>query len=388
MSLLTHAARRVRPVTAALTTATALLIACVVQTSPATAATAAATTTASRPTGSQADARADGGAPSGISTLSDKWNRPWAITFLPNGMFALVTERFTSTVHLLGRDGSKKMVGTVPNTVVPDVDPTKGSGGLLGVAPSPTWNGTTDKDVFFVHTAAEGTRIVRMKFDGKTLTGYTVLVGGIKRGADHNGGKIAFGPDGYLYVATGDAQTGSLAQNKNSLNGKILRITKTGAAAPGNPFGNRVYSLGHRNPQGFAWDTRGRLWASEIGEAKWDELNLIKAGANYGWPLCEGTCATAGMTNPKFVWKPEDGGVPAQVAIVNNVVYVTTLRGERLWRLPIDGTGQGIGAAKSYYVNAYARLRALTKVPDTNQLLMGTSDRGTDRDFVLKVTIK
>ncbi len=137
----------------------------------------------------------------------------------------------------------------MPNTVYPSPARRVGSGGLMGVAPSPTWNGTTDQDVFFVHTAASDIRVVRMRFDGTSLSGYTVVLGGITRGGDHNGGKIAFGPDGYLYVAVGDALKRNLAQDKNSLNGKILRITKSGAAAPGNPFGTRVYSFGHRNPQ-------------------------------------------------------------------------------------------------------------------------------------------
>ncbi|MFH8773183.1 PQQ-dependent sugar dehydrogenase [Streptomyces sp. NPDC017958] len=329
----------------------------------------------------------EGGGPSGISTLADKLTNPWGISFLPKTKNALVTERYTSAVWLVKSDGSKKKVGTVPNTVRPDPDPAMADGGLLGVAPSPTWNGTTDKDVFFVHTVADGTRVVKMRFDGTSLSGYTVVLSGIKRGGDHNGGTIAFGPDGYLYVTTGDAHHSSLAQDKNSLNGKILRITKSGAAAPGNPFGNRVYSYGLRNPEGLAWDARGRLWAADIGHTKWDELNLLSKGGNYGWPTCEGPCSTAGTTNPKMVWKPEDGGVPAQLAIVDNAIYVTTLLGKRLWRLPIDASGVGIGPATSYYNGAYGRLRALAKVPGADRLWLGTSGNGTGKDRILKVTI-
>lgn len=259
-------------------------------------------------------------------------------------------------------------MGTVPNTVRPAPDPAMADGGLLGVAPSPSWNGTTDKDVFFVHPVADGTRVVKMRFDGTSLSGYTVVLNGIKRGGDHNGGTIAFGPDGYLYVTTGDAHQGSLAQDKNSLNGKILRITRSGAAAPGNPFGNRVYSYGLRNPEGLAWDARGRLWGADIGRTKSDELGLLSKGKNYGWPTCEGPCSTAGVTNPEMVWKPDNGGVPAQVAIVDNAIYVTTLLGKRLWRLPIDASGVRVGPATSYYSSAYGRLRALAKVPGADQL--------------------
>ncbi len=326
------------------------------------------------------------GAPTGVTVLSRSWTRPWGITFLPDGKRALVTERFTAGVWLQSSDGTKKKVGTVPNTVPPS--PSGGKGGLLGVAPSPTWNGTTDQDVFFVHTAASDIRVVRMHFDGSALRDYKVVLGGITRGGDHNGGKLAFGPDGYLYVSVGDALKRTLAQDKNSLNGKILRLTKSGAAAPGNPFGTRVYSLGHRNPQGLAWDSRGRLWETEIGENTWDELNLVEPGRNYGWPSCEGSCAKAGMTNPKKVWHPDQGGVPAQIAVKKDVIYVTTLLGQRLWALPIDGTGKAVGAGKSYYNGSYGRLRALAKVPGTDKLWVGTTDGGDGKDRILEVTVK
>ncbi|WP_416980157.1 PQQ-dependent sugar dehydrogenase [Streptomyces sp. T028] len=329
-----------------------------------------------------------GAAPTAVSVLSEQWTRPWAITFLPDGQKALVTERHSARVWTVARDGSRTKVGEVPNTVFAPAGGDNGNGGgLLGVAPSPTWNGTTDQDVFFVHTAADETRVVRMRFDGTSLSDYQVLLGGIARGGDHNGGKIAFGPDGYLYVSTGDARDKPLAQDPASLNGKILRLTRSGEAAPGNPFGTRVYSLGHRNPQGFAWDARGRLWETEIGDATWDEVNLISPGANYGWPTCEGSCTTAGMTNPLHVWRPSEGGVPAHVAIAHDVLYVATLRGERLWTLPIDGTGTGLGTAVSYYAGVYGRMRALAKVPDADELWLGTSDRGTDKDSLLRVTI-
>lgn len=385
MSRLAHSALpRVRPGRAAIAAVTALVGVCVLQPASATAVAENTASKAAVGTGT----RADSSAPSGVSVLSDKWTRPWAISFLPDGKKALVTERRSATVWVQHSDGSKKKVGAVPNTVVPSPALRVGSGGLLGVAPSPTWNGTTDRDVFFVHTAAADIRVAKMHFDGTSLSDYSVVLGGITRGGDHNGGKLAFGPDGYLYVSVGDALQGSLAQNKNSLNGKILRITKSGAAAPGNPFGNRVYSLGHRNPQGLAWDARGRLWETEIGESTWDELNLISPGANYGWPTCEGSCSKAGMTNPKKVWNPDQGGVPAQIAIKRDVIYVSTLLGQRLWALPIDGTGKDVGTAKSYYNGAYGRLRAIAKVPGADQLWLATTDRGDDKDRILKISIK
>ncbi|MFF5187954.1 PQQ-dependent sugar dehydrogenase [Streptomyces sp. NPDC000345] len=385
MSRLAQAAlRRVRPGAAAITAATALLTVCALQ--PATAAGAAR-----HPAPRTADLRtgvpSDDSAPQTVATLSGELTEPWAISFLPDGATALVTERHTSQVWRVARDGSKKAVGAVPDTVNGTTGPGVGNGGLLGVAPSPTWNGTTDQDVFFVHTAADETRVVRMRFDGTSLSDYAVVLGGIARGGDHNGGKIAFGPDGYLYVATGDGQTGARAQDRNSLNGKILRITRSGEAAPGNPFGNPVYSLGHRNPEGLVWDDRGRLWETEIGQDTWDELNLIEPGADYGWPVCEGSCAVEGMTNPQFVWNPDRGGVPGQVAVNRDVLYVTSMLGQRLWRLPISGDGRSVGTPTEYYGGVYGRFRAIAKVPGASELWLATDRRGDRQDMILKVTV-
>jgi glucose/arabinose dehydrogenase len=343
------------------------------------ATTSPATASATEP------AAGDGGGPFAISTFSTGYETPWDITFMPDGRSALVTQRLDFQVFRLGLDGRKTRVGEVPHTVPEPYD--DGPGGLLGVAPSPTWDGKKDKQVFFVHTTRTETRVVTMDYDGKTLSHYKVLMKGIKRIGNHNGGQIRFGPDGYLYVTTGDAYTPQLAQDRKSLNGKILRITKSGAAAPGNPFGNRVYSLGHRNPEGLAWDRNGNLWETEIGDQTWDELNLIKPGGNYGWPACEGGCDKQGMTNPKEVFSPK-WGVPAQIAVVRNVLYVSSLRGKRLWRIPIDGDSDRLGTAVDFYSGQYGRLRALAVVPGTDDLLIGTSDAGYGKDKILRLSIK
>jgi glucose/arabinose dehydrogenase len=367
MSRLAHSAlHRVRPGLAAIAALTAVV------------------TAGALPSSATAAVREDD-APSGIRTLSDKWTQPWGISFLPDGNAALVTERNTGEVWKAALDGSKQWIGTVPNVVWNKE--TEDKGGLLGVAVSPTWDGITDTAVFFMETTLTDNRVVRMSFDGTSLSDYTPVLTGIRRDTQHNGGRIAFGPDGYLYVTTGDAFQSKLAQDKNSLNGKILRITRTGAPAPGNPFGTHVYSYGHRNPQGLAWDRNGQLWETEIGHKTYDELNLIEPGKNYGWPTCEGPCSATGMTNPKMVWEPGEGGVPAQIAVVDDVIYASTLRGRRLWRLPIDSTGKAIGTAKSYYSRDYGRLRALAKVPGADELWLGTSGRGTDKDLLLEVTL-
>ncbi|WP_279580611.1 PQQ-dependent sugar dehydrogenase [Fodinicola feengrottensis] len=268
----------------------------------------------------------DGGVPSSITTISTGWAIPWGTYWMPDGQTALVTERDSFKVFKVTPSGAKTQVGTVPNAVT-----TNGEGGLLGVAIDPNW--ATNHYIYLMHTASEGNRIVRMTYNGTSLTGYTILLQGIKKNQYHNGGRLVFGPDGYLYASTGEAETPDLAQDKNSLNGKILRLTTAGQPAPGNPFGNYVYSYGHRNPQGLAFDRSGRLWEAEFGNSKFDELNLIKPGGNYGWPTCEGTCSVSGMTNPKATW-PTGQASPSGIAIVRNVVYMAALKGERLWRDP------------------------------------------------------
>ncbi|AKJ09596.1 oxidoreductase [Streptomyces incarnatus] len=327
----------------------------------------------------------DGGVPSSIATLSTGWTIPWGTYWMPDGQSALVTERDAFRVWKLTKSGTKTQVGTVPNAVT-----TNGEGGLLGVAVDPKWE--SNHYVYFMHTAAEGNRVVRMTYDGTTLSGYKVLLQGIKKNRYHNGGRLAFGPDGYLYVSTGEAQQPDLAQDKNSLNGKILRMTTDGKPAPGNPFGNYVYSLGHRNPQGLAFDRNGRLWEAEFGNSSKDELNLIKPGANYGWPTCEGSCNVAGMTNPKATWNVSEAS-PSGIAVVRNVIYMASLRGERLWRIPINGDTDSVGTPSAYYVGTYGRLRTVTKVPGADQLWLSTTNcdnnggAAAGSDKIFKVTI-
>ncbi|QUC57702.1 PQQ-dependent sugar dehydrogenase [Streptomyces sp. A2-16] len=327
----------------------------------------------------------DGGVPSSVATLSSGWTIPWGVFWLPDGKSALVTERDDFRVWKVTKEGTKTQVGTVPNAVT-----TNGEGGLLGVAVDPKWE--TNHRVYFMHTASEGNRVVRMTYDGTALSDYTVLLQGIKKNRYHNGGRLAFGPDGYLYVSTGEAQTPDLAQDKSSLNGKILRMTTDGRPAPGNPFGTYVYSLGHRNPQGLAFDRNGRLWEAEFGNSSKDELNLIKPGANYGWPVCEGACSTAGMTNPKATWNVSEAS-PSGIAIVRNVVYMASLRGERLWRIPITGDSESVGTPTAYYVGTYGRLRTVTKVPGADQLWLSTTNCDNNggaadgSDKIFRVTI-
>ncbi|MFJ9588394.1 PQQ-dependent sugar dehydrogenase [Streptomyces acidicola] len=324
----------------------------------AAAGTGSATVRSERGTDSGIDS-----VPSAIRTVSSGWTVPWGLSWLPDGS-ALLTERDSFKIFKLTQSGTRTQVGTVPNVVT-----TGGEGGLLGIAVSPNWN--SDHYIYLMHSAATDNRIVRMTYDGSSLSGYTVLVTGIAKNRFHNGGRIKFGPDGYLYATTGDAQNTALAQDQNSLNGKILRMTKDGRPAPGNPFGTLVYSLGHRNPQGITWDEQGRLWEAEFGNSRYDELNLIEPGKNYGWPVCEGSCSTSGMTSPKQQWLVSEAS-PSAVVYADGALYLAALRGERLWRVPVSGAGAGTPVA--YYTSQYGRLRTVEKIPGRNALWLSTTN--------------
>jgi glucose/arabinose dehydrogenase len=296
---------------------------------------------------------------------------PWGLAFLPNGD-ALVAERDSARIlQVPAKGGSPKVVYKVPG-----VEPS-GEGGLLGIAVSPDY--ASDKTVYAYYTASDDNRIARFKLDGGRPK---VIFDGLDKNTFHNGGRIAFGPDGLLYIGTGDAGNTANAQNPKSINGKILRLTPNGDPAPGNPEkGSPVYSLGHRNVQGLAWDSEGRLFASEFGQNELDEVNLIQPGHNYGWPNVEGKGDTDGgkYTNPLVTW-PTDEASPSGIAIAGNTIYVAALKGQRLWTIPLNN-GE-TGKPKAYFEGDYGRLRTVAVAPD-GSLWLTTSNqdgRGDVRD--------
>ncbi len=210
---------------------------------------------------------------------------PWGLSFLPTGD-ALVGERMTGDIYEIPADGGERtLVGTVP-----DVEPL-GEGGLLGIAVDPLF--IHDSFVYAYLTTASDNRIVRFRLepDGPGIYDLEVILDGIAAAANHDGGALAFGPDGMLYAGVGDAGNPDNAQDPDSLNGKILRMDPLGNPPIEDPNpdpDSLVWSMGHRNVQGLAWDDDGRLWATEFGQNAFDEVNLIEPGGNYGWPVVEG----------------------------------------------------------------------------------------------------
>jgi glucose/arabinose dehydrogenase len=306
---------------------------------------------------------------------------PWGLAFLP-GRDALVTERDSRRILRVTPQGQVTPVGEVPEAQG------SGEGGLLGLAVSPTFG--TDSLVYVYFSTTTENRIERMTFDGTTLGPRRPVVTGIPSAVNHDGGGLQFGPDGMLYAGTGDAANAPLAQDRASLAGKILRMTPDGTPAPGNPFpGSLVYSLGHRNVQGLAFDSRNRLWASEYGANTWDELNLIRPGGNYGWPQVEGGGGGAGFVQPAAQWPVADAS-PSGITIVDDVVYMAALRGQRLWQIPIQG--DGVAPPVAFLQGARGRLRTVEQAPD-GSLWVTTSNldgRGTPApgdDRILRVTL-
>jgi glucose/arabinose dehydrogenase len=253
---------------------------------------------------------------------------------------------------------------------VPDVVP-QGEAGLLGVAVSPTYG--EDRTLFFYVTTADDNRVLRARVDGDRLGDTRVVLDGIPNGFIHDGGRIAFGPDGHLYVSTGETGDPELAQDPDSLAGKILRITANGDPAPGNPdAGSPVWSMGHRNVQGLAWDDQGRLWASEFGSSTWDELNLIERGGNYGWPEVEGTGGGPGFVDPQLVWPVEEAS-PSGLAFADGRLWMAALRGQRLWRIDVSAAGRA-SRPTAYFTGDAGRLRTVAAAPD-GTLWVTTSNR-------------
>ncbi|MEU6845082.1 PQQ-dependent sugar dehydrogenase [Streptomyces sp. NPDC046716] len=324
-----------------------------------------------------------------VRTVTENLKSPWGLAPLPEDGL-LVSSRDEGTITRVDTDtGKKTELGSVPG-VAP-----AGEGGLLGLALSPDF--ASDHMVYAYFTTASDNRVARMIYDekkpaGEQLGAPDTVFKGIPKGTNHNGGRIAFGPDGLLYVGTGETYRTELAQDRKSTGGKILRLTPEGRPAPGNPFGDSpVYSYGHRNVQGLAWDSDKRLWASEFGQDTWDELNDIVAGDDYGWPDAEGKSDDAEYHDPIAQWRTSEAS-PSGIAYAKGSIWMAGLRGERLWRVPLDRT-KAAHDPQAFLKGEYGRLRTVVAAGGDKLWLVtsetdsrGTPGKGDDRILELKVS--
>lgn len=324
------------------------------------------------------------GTPDVVATAATGLDTPWGLDFLPDGR-AVVTERDTARVLLVDpprgdAPGDVVEAGTIPEVVA------EGEAGLLGVAVSPDF--ADDRLVYFYVCTADDNQVVRATLDGDRLGPPEPVLTGIPNGFIHDGGRLRFGPDGMLYVSTGETGESSLARDRSSYAGKVLRITPDGEPAPDNPFGDEVWSWGHRNIEGLAFDDRDRLWASEFGQSTFDELNLIRAGDNYGWPDLEGEGGTdQGYVDPALTWTVDEAS-PAGLAYSGGYLWMAALRGERLWRITVDGTSAS--DPQAFLTGEHGRLRTVEVAPD-GTLWLTTSNNdgrgvpGPDDDRILVI---
>lgn len=306
-----------------------------------------------------------------VQVVAQDFDVPWGLAVLEDGDL-LVGERDTARVWRVTPGDEPQPVTTVPG-VEPD-----GEGGLLGLAVPPGGGAGS----FYAYATTEtDNRVLRVDSTSSTDDGpaVEVVLDGIPKAGNHDGGRLAFGPDGYLYVSTGDASDGPSAQDPVSLGGKILRITTDGEPAPGNPDpASPVWSMGHRNVQGLGWDAQGRMWASEFGQNDLDEVNLIVPGGNYGWPQFEGPGGEPEFIDPVVTW-PTSQASPSGLAVgPGGELYVAALRGQALWRVPVDDSGEP--GEPERLLTDYGRLRSVVVADGALWVLTSNTFRGDPAD--------
>ena len=314
--------------------------------------------------------------------IADDLDVPWGMVFLRSGT-ALVSERNSGRLISITADGRKNTLGEVDGVVPPSG---AGEGGLMGIALAPG-----DEETLYAYlTTGSDDRLVRISLANGRVGKPKALLTDIPTSVHHHGGRLLFAPDKTLFLSTGDAEQSGTAQDRNALTGKILRLTTEGQAAPGNPYGNRTWSYGHRNIEGLAFDARGRLWASEFGDKVADELNLIVKGGNYGWPDVEGPSGDDRFEQPAYSWDDVTEASPAGLAITRSTAFVGALRGRCLYALPLNG--DKIGRPSRHFTGEYGRIRNVFAAPDgslwiTTSNTDGRTSPGARDDQILRVTL-
>lgn len=321
-----------------------------------------------------------------IQTVAQNLTVPWEVAFVPGSIDMLVTER-QGKVKRIGSNGATYTIQGVKQT---------SEGGLLGMALHPKF---AQNNWVYLYFTTENNRgelvntINRYILKDDKLSDEKTIVDNIPASANHDGGRLAFGSDGLLYITTGDAAQEDLAQDRNSLAGKILRVTDEGETPADNPFGNAVYSYGHRNVQGIAWDDKGRLWATEHGpsgsQTGYDELNRIEKGHNYGWPVIRGDEKHEGMDTPIAQSGSKETWAPGGIAFAKGSLYFAGLRGEALYEAKIVSANEV--SLTAHFKGDYGRLRTVVHKDDLLYITTSNTDgRGDPRendDHILRFTV-
>lgn len=316
---------------------------------------------------------------SSAQDVSTQLGAPWSIAFRKG--VPLVSERDSGRILEIAEDGTAREIAVIEESAA------RGEGGLLGLA-------VDDQDRLFVYyTASKDNRVARFDVIGDagslSLGEPTIILEGLNRSTTHNGGRLAFGPDDMLYVTTGDAGEPGRSQDRENLSGKILRLTPDGDVPAGNPFeGSLVWTWGHRNVQGMAWAEDGTMFATEFGQNTWDELNIIEAGSNYGWPTVEGQAGNADFVDPVQQWEPQEAS-PSGMTHVDGTLWIANLRGETLRSVPVADPA----TSTDHWKGEHGRLRDVTVSPDGHLWVLtnntdgrGNPDPDGDDDRILAIS--
>lgn len=312
-----------------------------------------------------------------VEVIAENLSVPWAIDISNEGNIYF-TER-PGRVRSI-KDGK---LNPQPLITFPTPFVSEGEGGLMGIALDP--NFSQNRYMYVMHSYTDGNkiynRVVRLVENNNRASIDRILIDKIPGGQIHNGGRIKIGPDQKLYITTGDAGNSTLSQDPTSIAGKILRLELNGSIPKDNPIVNSpVYSLGHRNPQGLAWNLNNVLYESEHGQLAHDEINIIQPGANYGWPLIQGDEeSTEVITQKPLIHSGEDTWAPSGIAFVNQgswqgKLLVATLRGQQLLSISLNGNGTVVKNVESWFKNEYGRLRDVVLGKD-GSIYLTTSNR-------------